>query len=63
MKVEVVIMGFPSLLCLMVSVDVKQQLNGQELCESRGGHHGLSIPPMPYGFRGRKATVKWTGAV
>ena len=25
-KVEVVIMGFPSLLCLMVSVDVKQQL-------------------------------------
>ena len=29
----------------------------QELCESRGGHPGLSVPRSPYGLCGRKATV------
>ena len=52
MKVEVAVLSFPSLIVLMVSVDVKQHerrrrrrmigSRAQELCESRGGRHGLS---------------------
>ena len=30
-------------------------LRAQELCESRGGHPGLSVPNSPYGPCGRKA--------
>ena len=30
----------------------------QELCESRGGRPGLPVPKNPYGFCGRKATLK-----
>ena len=43
MKDEVAVLGSPSLISLMVSVDVKQHLKeiakirAQELCESRGG--------------------------
>ena len=29
----------------------------QELCESRGGRPGLSVPNSPYGLCGRKATL------
>ena len=40
MKVEVGVLGSPSLIVLMVSVDVKQHLKendrAQELCDSRG---------------------------
>ena len=40
--------GLPSLISLMISVDVKQHSTSvcviaQELCESRGGHPGLSV--------------------
>ena len=30
----------------------------QELCESRGGRPGLSVPNEPSGFRGRKELLK-----
>ena len=63
MKVEVDVLGSPSLIVLMVSVDVKQhktrtarEFRVQELCESRGGRPGLPVPNSPYGLRGRKAT-------
>ena len=37
-KVEVAVLGSPSLMVLTVSVDVKQlELRAQELCESGGG--------------------------
>ena len=51
------VLGSPSLITLMVSVDVKQ--TAEELCEteSRGGRPGLPVPNNPDGFRGRKATA------
>ena len=61
MKVEVAILGSPSLIVLMVSVDVKQ-LRAQELCESRGGHPGFPVPNSPYGLCRRKAAQS-SGAV
>ena len=34
-------------------------LSAQELCESRGGRHGLPVPRIsPYGLCGRKATLE-----
>ena len=33
-------------------------LRVQELCESRGGRPGVSIPVSPYGLCARKATLK-----
>ena len=64
MKVEVAVLGSPSLIVLMVSVDVKQhktrtalEFRVQELCESRGGRPGLPVPNSPYGLCGRKATL------
>ena len=62
MKVEVAVLGFPVLIVLMVSVDVKQHLKkktnteirAQEQCESRGGRPGLSAPDRHYGLCGRK---------
>ena len=60
MKVEVEILGSPSLIVLMVSVDVEQhlkKLRAQELCESRGGRPGLPVPNSPYDLCGRKATL------
>ena len=61
MKVEVVVLGSPSLIILMVSVDVQQYITWpirvQELCESRGGRPGLPVPNSPYGLCGHTATV------
>ena len=58
MKVEVAVLGSPSAVVLMVSVDLTHHLNlnfdenirAQKLCESRGGR------PGPYGLCGCKAT-------
>ena len=33
----------------------------QELCESRGGHPGLSVSNSPYGLCGRKVTLNLNG--
>ena len=58
MKVEVAVLGSPSLKVLMDYVDVKQHdRRAQELCESRGGRPGLPVPKSPYGFCGRKTTL------
>ena len=72
MKVEVAVLGSPSLIVLLVSVDVKQHgANGpsglcghiatlnkhQELCESRDGRPGLPVPNSPLGLCGREATL------
>ena len=70
-KVEVTVLGSPSLIILMVSVDVKQHStwnsDTQELCESRGDRPGLPVPNNPYGLCGRKATfsleLRYSGAV
>ena len=41
---------------LITHFPCKAQSSGaQELCESRGGHPGLSIPHRPYGFCGCQA--------
>ena len=56
---EVDVLGSPSLIGLMVSVDVEQHLNkhrAQEMCESGGGRPGLPVPNSPYGLCGREAT-------
>ena len=29
----------------------------QELCESRGGRHGIPVPNSPYGLCGRQAIL------
>ena len=68
MKVEVAVLGSPSLIVLMVSVDVKHHVylltylftdlsRAQELYESRGGLPGLRVPNKPDGFCGRKAAL------
>ena len=65
-QVEVDVLGSPSLIVRTDSAYIKQHLKkkkkknhrAQELCESRGGHHGLLVPNSPYGPRGRKATPK-----
>ena len=58
MKVQVAVLGSPSLMVLMVSVDVNTELNAdtrvQELCESRSGRPGL---PVPNSRCGHKATL------
>ena len=58
MKVEVPVLGSPSLIVLMVSLDVNQHniCQAQVLCESRGGRPGLPVPNSPYGLFGRKST-------
>ena len=33
-------------------------IRAQELCESRSGRPGLSVPNNPYGLCGRKSTVE-----
>ena len=60
MKVEVAVLGSPSLTVLTVSVDVKQHLKkkAQELCESGGGRPGLHVPNSPYGLCRQKATLE-----
>ena len=68
MKVEVATLTYPSLISLMVSVDIKHHVyfvdvmqhrlnRARELCESRGGRPGLPVPNSPYGLCGRKATL------
>ena len=61
MKVEVAVLGSPSLTVLVVFVDVKQQSTtcsrAQELCKSRGGRPELPVPNSPCGLCGRKATL------
>ena len=67
MKVEVAVLGSPSLIVLTVSVDVKQHLKkkrvlrAQKLCESRGGRPGLPVPDSPCGLCGRKAALNERG--
>ena len=63
--VEVDVLGSPSLMVLMVSVDIKQHLKkkavwfkAQELCESGGDRPGFPIPNSPYGLCGRQATFE-----
>ena len=66
MKVEVAVLGYPSLIALnglcgqkaTLSPNSEQGHRAQELCESRGGHPGLPVPNNPYGLCGRKATLK-----
>ena len=63
-KVEVGVLDFPSLIVLMVPVDVKQHLKmksgarAQDLCDGRGGRPGLPAPNSPHGHCGRQATVE-----
>ena len=58
------VLGSPSLIVLMFSVDVKQHLKNksvrtaQELCESWGGRPGPPVPNSPYGLYGCKATFE-----
>ena len=61
-KVEVAVLGSPSLISLVVSADVKHHVYSvychrqtQELCvcESQGGRPGLPVPNKHYGFCGR----------
>ena len=54
MKVEVAILGSPSLIVHKFSMDVKQHLN----INFSGGHPGRPVPNKPDGFCGRKATLK-----
>ena len=48
MKVEVVVLGSPSIAVRQVSV-VNFFLRAQELCESRGGRPGLPVNSSPSG--------------
>ena len=63
MKFEVAVLGSPSLIVLMVSVDVKQHRTNHEPSElrscvkRRGGRPGLPVPYSPDGLCGRKATL------
>ena len=58
-KVEVAVLGSPTLIVRSVSVDVKQHWTwtsnhrDQELREGRGGRPGLPIPNIPFGLCGR----------
>ena len=59
MRVEVAVLGSPSLIVWSVSVDIKQQLKktilgALELCEGRGGR---PTSPYKYNLCGRKATL------
>ena len=57
MKIVVAVLGSPSLLVLMASVDVMQHLTmGSELwSKSLGGRPRLPVPNSPYGLCGCKA--------
>ena len=64
MKVEVAVLGSPSLVVLMVSVDLKQHLkktsslSSGAVCESRGGRPGLPVLNSLYGLCGREAALE-----
>ena len=57
-EVEVAVMGSPSLIIRIVSVDIVRQIElgqlfrAQEPCESRGGRPGLPVPNSPCGLCG-----------
>ena len=55
-EVEVAVLGSPSLISPVVSVDGYCG-RAQELCESRGGRPGFSVSNKPCGFCGRKSTL------
>ena len=64
MKVDLAVLGSPSLIVLTVSCGCKATLNlnqiyirAQELCESRGGRPGLPVPGSQYGVSKRKAIL------
>ena len=65
MKVEMAVLGSPSLISLMVSVDVKHhERDSSPLSElrncvkaSRGGCPGLPVPNSPYGICRCEATL------
>ena len=65
-KVEGAVLGSPSLIVIMVSVDVKQHLKKrstdswlrQKPYESRGGRPGLPVPNSSYRLSGRNAAFE-----
>ena len=61
MKVEVAVLGSPSLIVLIVcgskATFEEVHYKAPELCGSRGGRPGLPVPNNPYGLCGRKATL------
>ena len=65
MKVEVGVLGSPSLISPIAFVDVKQhrtlspEVRSQALRESRGGRLGRPVPNTPHCLCGRKATLNW----
>ena len=61
MKVEVAVLGSPSLIVLTVSLNLLS-VRAQELCESRGGRPGLPVPNSPYGLT-ELAQCQSSGAV
>ena len=59
MKVEVAVLGSPSLIVLTVcgrkaTLNLNYHVGAQELCESRGG---LPVANSPHGLCGHKATL------
>ena len=56
MKVEVAVLGSPSLI-VGTELELDSQFRTQELCESRGRPPLLPVPNNRYGFGGRKATL------
>ena len=65
MKVEVVVLGSPSLIVLIVceskpTFEEEEEVHyrAPELCESRGSRPGLPVPNSLYGLCGRKATFE-----
>ena len=56
MKVEVAVLGSPSLIVRTTELE-HCLMRALELCESRGGRPGLHVPNSPYGLCGRKATL------
>ena len=66
-EVKVDVLGSPSLISLMVSVDVRQQsavsgLRAQELWGSQSGRPGFPVPNKPYGFCQCKASQLCLGS-
>ena len=63
MEVEVVVLGSPSLITLMISARGRKATSNitgfrvQELCGSRGGRPGLTATNSPYDLCGREATL------
>ena len=63
MKVEVAVLGSPSLTVRMVcgrkaTLGEVLAFRAQELCERRDERPGLPVPNSPYGLCGRRAPLK-----